>query len=113
MQRHPEFGTTVFRRGIEINARPGEEVHAVDDGSVAFADWYEGYGKLVIVDHGAGVYSLYGHLSRHDLNKGDQVQRGQTIGLVGDTGSSKGAKLYFEMRSNGEAQDPLAWLAQR
>lgn len=113
MQRHPQFGTIVFRRGIEIQARPGEQVYAVNDGTVAFADWYKGYGKLVILDHGAGVYSLYGYLSQHDISKGDRVQRGQTVGLVGDTGSSKGAKLYFEIRSNGEAQDPLAWLAQR
>ncbi len=112
-QRHPQFGTVVFRRGIEIGARPGEDVRAVDDGVVAWADWYKGYGKLVILEHGTGFYSLYGHLSRLDLNKGDRVQRGQVIGLVGDTGSSRGAKLYFEIRAKGEAQDPLIWLAKR
>jgi len=85
----------------------------VDDGVVAWADWYKGYGKLVILEHGTGFYSLYGHLSRLDLNKGDRVQRGQVIGLVGDTGSSRGAKLYFEIRAKGEAQDPLIWLAKR
>ncbi len=113
MQRHPQFGTVVFRRGIEIESRPGEEIRAVDDGVVKFADWYKGYGKLVIVEHGAGFYSLYGHLARLDLNKDDRVQRGQVLGLVGDTGSSRGAKLYFEIRANGEAQDPLLWLARR
>ncbi len=113
VQRHPQFGTVVFRRGIEIEARAGEEVRVVDDGVVKFADWYKGYGRLVIVEHGAGFYSLYGHLSRLDLNKDDRVQRGQVLGLVGDTGSSKGARLYFEIRIHGEAQDPLRWLAKR
>jgi septal ring factor EnvC (AmiA/AmiB activator) len=113
VQRHPQFGTVVFRRGIEIQARPGEDIRAVDDGIVKFADWYKGYGKLVIIEHRSGIYSLYGHLSRLDMNKDDRVQRGQVIGLVGDTGSSRGAKLYFEIRANGEAQDPLLWLAKR
>ena len=112
-QRHPQFGTVVFRRGIEIQARPGEEIRAVDDGVVKFADWYKGYGKLVIIEHPSGFYSLYGHLSRLDMNKENRVQRGQGVGLVGDTGSSRGAKLYFEIRANGEAQDPLLWLAKR
>ena len=113
MQRHPQFGTMVFRRGIEIAVHEGETVRSVSDGQVAYADWYKGYGKLVIVEHGPGFYTLYGNLSRVDLNKGDRVAAGQVIGLAGDTGSLKGAKLYFEIRQNGEAQDPLAWLAKR
>jgi murein hydrolase activator len=110
MQRHPQFGITVFRRGIEIEAREGEAVRAVSDGQVAYADWYKGYGKLMIIEHSNGLYTLYGNLSRLDLNKGDHVIQGQVIGLAGDTGSLKGSKLYFEIRQNGEAQDPLAWL---
>jgi septal ring factor EnvC (AmiA/AmiB activator) len=113
MQRHPQFGTMVFRRGIEIAARDGESVQAVESGEVAYADWYKGYGKLLIIDHGNGFYTLYGNLSRLSLNKGERVVKGQVIGLAGDTGSSKGAKLYFEIRRNGEAQDPLGWLAKR
>jgi septal ring factor EnvC (AmiA/AmiB activator) len=113
MQHHPQFGTTVFRRGIEIEARPGEQVRAVDDGQVAWADWYKGYGKLMIIEHRSGFYSLYGYLSRLDLHKGDQVAGGQVLGLAGDTGSMKGPRLYFEIRRNGEAQDPLQWLAKR
>ena len=113
MQRHPQFKTMVFRRGIEISVREGEPVRAVSDGQVAYADWYKGYGKLVIIEHGPGFYTLYGNLSRLDLNKGDPVNRGQVLGLAGETGSLKGAKLYFEIRRNGEAQDPLAWLAKR
>ncbi|HEX9021315.1 MAG TPA: peptidoglycan DD-metalloendopeptidase family protein [Nitrospirota bacterium] len=113
MQRHPEFGTMVYRRGIEIEAREGEPVRAVSDGQVAYADWYKGYGKLIIIDHGAGFYTLYGNLSRLDLKKDDRAARNQVIGLAGDTGSLKGPKLYFEVRRNGQAQDPLAWLSAR
>lgn len=113
MQRHPQFGTMVFRRGIEIEAQKGEAVRAVSDGQVAYADWYKGYGKLIILDHGNGFYTLYGNLSRLDLNKGDRAVKGGVIGLAGDTGSMKGSKLYFEIRRNGEAQDPLAWLAKK
>ena len=113
MQRHPRFGTMVFRRGIEIEAREGGEVRAVSDGQIAYADWYKGYGKLIILDHGNDFYTLYGNLSRLDMNRGDRVAKGQVIGLAGDTGSMKGSKLYFEIRRKGEAQDPLAWLTKR
>lgn len=113
MQRHPQFGTMVFRRGIEIEAREGQAVRAVSDGEVVYADWYKGYGKLMILDHGSGFYTLYGNLSQLDLNKGVRVTKGQVIGLAGETGSLKGAKLYFEIRRNGEAEDPLARLAKR
>jgi septal ring factor EnvC (AmiA/AmiB activator) len=112
-QRHPTFGTTIFRRGIEIAAREGDEVRSVGDGTVAWADWFKGYGRLVIIDHGSGMYTLYGHLSRLDVQRGDEVDRGQIIGLAGDTGSLEGTKLYFELRRNGEAEDPLSWLAKR
>lgn len=112
-QRHPQFGTVVFRRGIEIEVREGEPVRAVSSGHVAFADWYKGYGKLLILEHSAGLYSLYGYLSRLDLKKGDAVVAGQVIGLAGDTGGLKGSKLYFEVRRHGEAEDPLAWLAPK
>ncbi len=113
MQRHPQFGTMVFRRGIEIEAQEGQAVRAVESGQVAYADWYKGFGKLMILDHGNGFYSLYGNLSRLDLAKGERVARGQVIGLAGETGSLKGSKLYFEIRRNGEAQDPLIWLSKR
>ena len=80
---------------------------------MVYADWYRGYGRLIIIDHGAGLYTLYGHLSRLDVNGGAQVAKEQVIGLAGDTGSLRGTKLYFEIRRNGEAEDPLSWLAKR
>jgi septal ring factor EnvC (AmiA/AmiB activator) len=113
IQRHPQFGTVVYRRGIDIAARIGEEVHVVHDGQVVYADWYKGYGRLVIIDHGEGLYSLYGHLSQLAVGRDDRVRRGQLVGLAGDTGSLKGPRLYFEIRRNGEAEDPLLWLAKR
>jgi septal ring factor EnvC (AmiA/AmiB activator) len=103
----------VFRRGIEIEVREGQTVRAVESGQVAYADWYRGFGKLVILDQGSGFYTLYGNLSKLEFKKGDRVSRGQTIGLAGETGSLKGAKLYFEIRRKGEAEDPLLWLAKR
>jgi septal ring factor EnvC (AmiA/AmiB activator) len=113
MQRHPQFGTMVFHQGIEIAAREGEEVRAVEAGVVAYADWYKGYGRLVIIDHGSGLYTLYGHLSGVDVRGGQAVAQRQVIGQAGDTGSLKGTKLYFELRRNGAAEDPLSWLAKR
>ncbi len=112
-QRHPEFGTIVFRRGIEIEAREGEPVHAVSAGRVAYADWYKGYGKLLILEHAGGIYSLYGYLSQFGVKKGDDVAAGQVVALAGDTGSLKGARLYFEIRRHGDAEDPLAWLSPK
>lgn len=113
MQQHPQFGTMIFRRGIEIEAQEGQQVHAMDSGQVAYADWRKGYGKLIIIDHGKGLYSLYGNLSSLHVMLEDHVEKGRVIGLAGDTGSLKGAKLYFEIRRNGKAQDPFQWLAQR
>ncbi|HWR73863.1 MAG TPA: peptidoglycan DD-metalloendopeptidase family protein [Nitrospirota bacterium] len=110
-QRHPQFGTVVFRRGIEIEVREGEQVRAVSSGRVIFADWVKGYGKLLILDHGTAFYTLYGYLSRLDVQKGASIAGGQVIGLAGETGSMKGSKLYFEIRRHGETEDPLAWLA--
>jgi len=112
-QRHPQFKTMIFRRGIEIGAQAGDTVRAINDGQVAFADWYKGYGKLLIIEHAVGFYSLYGNLEQLALAKGDRVSRGQTVGILGDTGSLTGPKLYFEIRFKGEAQDPLAWLTKR
>ena len=113
MQRHPQFKTMIFRRGIEIGAHEGDTVRAINDGQVVFADWYKGYGKLLIIEHAGGFYSLYGNLEQIALAKGDRVSKGQAVGLVGDTGSLKGPKLYFEIRYKGEAQDPLAWLTKQ
>ena len=82
-------------------------------GQVVFADWYSGYGLLVIVDHGAGFFTLYGHLSKVDVRVNDRVATGQLIGEVGETGSLTGPNLYFEVREGTDALNPLSWLESR
>jgi septal ring factor EnvC (AmiA/AmiB activator) len=80
---------------------------------VIYADWFKGYGHLIILDHGGGYFTLYAHASEIQARLGDSVSRGQVIGKVGDTGSLEGAQLYFELRHKGKPQDPLAWLQPR
>ena len=110
--RATRFGTAVVRNGIEIGARPGTPVGAVHDGTVAFAAPFSGFGNLVILDHGAHAYSLYGYLSALAVTKGDHVDRGARVGDVGVAPAGPAA-LYFEVRIDGKAVDPLQWLKPR
>lgn len=112
-QRDTEFNTPVFKRGIEIGSSIGEDIKAVFGGMVIYADWFKGYGKLLIINHGNRYYTLYAHASEVFPKVGDKVIEGQVIGKVGDTGSLKGPMLYFEIRHKGEAVDPLVWLKKR
>jgi septal ring factor EnvC (AmiA/AmiB activator) len=112
-QEHPRFRTVTFNRGIEIAAPEGRDIVAVADGTVIYAEWFKGYGRLIILDHGGGYFTLYAHASEILARLGDSVSRGQAIGKVGDTGSLEGAQLYFELRHKGKPQDPLAWLQPR
>ena len=89
----------------------GQQIQVVHDGTVLYADWFRGYGKLIIVDHGEEFYSLYAHASDLLVQVGDAVRVGQLIARVGETGSLEGPQLYFEVRYRGEPQDPLAWLS--
>jgi septal ring factor EnvC (AmiA/AmiB activator) len=107
---HPEFKTQVPHPGWDIAAPFGANVAAVFDGVVVFADWMRGYGLTAIVDHGGGVLTIYAHASLLMVSAGDRVVRGQTLGRVGDTGSLRGAFLYFELRVDGEPTDPAEWL---
>jgi len=105
-----EFGTQIFRKGIEFAARTGDPVRGVADGVVRFAGWFRGYGKIVIVDHGDAWFTVLGHLEEIAVAVGDPVRRGDRIGSAGDTGSLAGPRLYFEIRRAGEALDPEPWL---
>lgn len=109
-QEHPELKTFTYQKGINIKAPAGTPVRAVHDGRVAFADWFKGYGFMIILDHGEHYYSLSAHASKLLKNVGDTVGAGETIAQVGDTNSIKGAGLYFEVRHHGKPQDPLRWL---
>ena len=112
-QEHPRFRTVTFNRGIEIEAPEGKNFVAVADGTVIYADWFKGYGQLIILDHGGGYFTLYAHAAEILAKAGESVSRGQAIGKVGDTGSLEGPQLYFELRHKGKPQDPLAWLQSR
>ncbi|MGH7929554.1 MAG: murein hydrolase activator EnvC family protein, partial [Candidatus Binatia bacterium] len=91
---HREFGDEVFRNGIDIGASLGQEIKAVEKGTVAFADRFAGYGKMIIIDHGERYYTVYAHLSEILKKSGDSVKRGEIVGLAGDSDSLAGAKLY-------------------
>ena len=111
--RHPEFSAELFRKGIDIEAPIGEEIRAVEAGKVVFADRFSGYGRMMIIDHGQRYYSIYAHLSDLRKKTGEPVQKGEPIGLVGDSDSLAGARLYFEIRKDGKPIDPLPWLRKR
>jgi len=87
-------------------------VHAVHDGTVAFADTFTGYGRLVIVDHGNQTFTLYGNLGELQVVKGAHVSKGAVVGSVGLSDGQAGV-LYFELRVDGRPVDPLQWLAKR
>lgn len=98
--------------GIEIAAAEGAPVVAVHEGVVAFADAFTGFGNLVILDHGGQTFSLYGNLSGVEVKKGARIDAGQTLGTVGLSPTAP-AGLYFELRVDGQAVDPLQWLKKR
>lgn len=106
---NPRFNTVTVQKGIDVRAAEGEKVQAVAPGTVVYSDWLKGYGNLVIVDHGGQWHSLYAHLKVSEVEVGNEVEEGEDLGSVGDTGSLKGNYLYFELRKNGEAIDPLPW----
>jgi septal ring factor EnvC (AmiA/AmiB activator) len=109
-QLHPRFKTVTVRNGVEIEAPAGAVVLAVYDGQVVYASWFQGYGKLLILEHPGNVHSLYGYLSDFAVEVGDRVAKGDPVAWVGDTGSLEGPRLYFELRAQGRPEDPEKWL---
>ena len=95
--------------GVIIEASRGREIHSISHGRVAYADWLRGYGLLLIIDHGDGYMSLYGHNQSLYKETGDWVEANETIAEVGDTGGQQKTGLYFEIRSNGKPTNPLGW----
>ncbi len=108
---NPKFNTFTLQKGIEIEAPHGAEIRAIYPGRVLYSDWFKGYGKILIIDHGEGYYSLLGHASSLIREVGEEVRSGEVVALVGDTGSLRGPCLYFEIRHRGKPLDPLDWLA--
>jgi septal ring factor EnvC (AmiA/AmiB activator) len=97
-------------QGLLIAGNAGAEVHAVTAGRVAYADWLKGYGLLMILDHGNGWMTLYAFNDALLKSAGDAVRAGEAISTVGSSGGQGRAALYFELRRNGQPQDPRSWL---
>ncbi|HET7815764.1 MAG TPA: peptidoglycan DD-metalloendopeptidase family protein [Candidatus Baltobacteraceae bacterium] len=109
-RRSPFGGGMEFHQGLDIAAPMGTTVTAASSGTVLSAGWYGGYGNYIVIDHGGGMATGYGHLSQIFVSAGQKVQKGQAIGAVGSTGMSTGPHLHFEVRVNGKATDPAAYL---
>lgn len=107
---HPILGTSRFHNGLDFGAEHGSPIRAADNGVVIAAGWEGGYGNTVIIDHGNGLSTLYGHASELYVTVGQPVQRGQVVAAVGSTGLSTGPHLHFEVRQQGEPMDPIAFL---
>lgn len=111
IETHPRFGTQIRNDGIDIAAGIGTPVKAVAKGRVDFAnDDYEGMGGMIVLNHGDGFFTLYGHLDAVLVSSGQEVLPGATIGRVGDAGSLKGPILHFEVRKGSSPQNPETWL---
>ena len=106
MRVHPITGVYKSHTGMDIASNQGTTVYAADSGTVVLAEWYGGYGNCIMIDHGNGFKTLYGHLSVISVANGQTVSQGQTIGNVGSTGNSTGPHLHFEVYKNGDRIDP-------
>jgi murein DD-endopeptidase MepM/ murein hydrolase activator NlpD len=103
---NPFGGAPEFHEGLDIAAPMGTTVAAAAGGTIIMAQWYGGYGNYILIDHGGGYSTGYGHLSAIYVSVGQSIQRGQAIGAVGSTGQSTGPHLHFEVRINGKPVDP-------
>jgi murein DD-endopeptidase MepM/ murein hydrolase activator NlpD len=106
----PFNGEGAFHSGVDISAGAGSPVIAPADGTVTFADYLGGYGRAVMVDHGHGISTRYGHLSNFAVTAGQYVHRGDTIGFVGTSGRSTGPHLHYEVRINDVPVNPYKYL---
>lgn len=107
---HPIFGTTIFHAGIDIGVDYGTPIHAADSGVVVYSGWISGYGNAVIIDHGGGVSTLYGHNQSLAVSEGQSVSKGSVIAYAGSTGNSTGPHCHFEVDINGSPVNPMGYL---
>ena len=106
-RKNPVTGVWKRHTGTDIGAGYGAQIVAADSGTVTLAGWNSGYGYCVIINHGGGRSTLYGHMSSYNVSAGQSVQKGQKIGNVGSTGNSTGPHLHFEIMINGQPVDPM------
>jgi murein DD-endopeptidase MepM/ murein hydrolase activator NlpD len=106
MRIDPIYRTPRFHSGMDFSAKIGTDVYATGDGTVTFAAWKQGYGNCIIINHGYGYETLYGHLSKYKVRVGQKVKRGEVIGLVGNSGKSTGPHLHYEVMIRGKYDNP-------
>jgi len=109
-KKSTRFNTFIFNNGIEIKPSKSMNIKAIFDGVIIFMNYLKGYGNIVIVQHSRDLLSIYGHCSKYLKKKGDYILAGDKIGIAGDSGSTYGKSLYFEIREKTTAVDPLIWL---
>lgn len=108
--RNRQFNVVNFRSGIDIQADRGEPIRSVFIGRVVYANWFKGYGNMIIIDHGDGFHTVYANAEELFKKTGDTVQTGEVVATVGETGSDTGTKLHFEIRHDRKPVDPLQWI---
>ena len=99
-----------FHTGLDLAGSTGSPVYASDGGTVSFAGWSGGYGKVIKINHGNGYETYYAHLSSINVKSGQKVAKGEMIGRVGNTGNSTGPHLHFEIRLNGQTLNPAKYI---
>ncbi len=107
---NPITGGKEFHEGLDIATQSGNPIRAPSNGIVSYAGWESGFGNTVVIDHGYGITTLYGHMSKIEVKTGEIVKRGQTIGLVGDTGFSTGPHVHYQVMINGIPVNPMRYL---
>ena len=105
-----KLGSGVKWNGIMLGVNQGDPIRSIYDGQIVYADWFKGFGQLVIVDHGQGYMSLYSHNSQINRSLGEQIKANDVIAYAGSSGGLSQPGLYFEVRYNGEPRDPLLWV---
>ena len=108
-KRDKKYDTYIVYNGINLKVRKGTDVGSIFHGKVLYTGTLAGYGKMIIIGHGDGYHSLYGHLDKISVKKGEWVREGTVIGESGDTGSLLGATLYLELRHKGKPIEPTRW----
>jgi len=109
MRIDPIYRTLRFHSGMDFAAPTGTEIYATGDGKVIFSGWRQGYGNTIIIDHGFGYKTLYGHNSKNNVRVGQNVVRGEEIGLIGSTGKSVGPHLHYEVWINEKPDNPAKY----